>query len=314
MEYRHIPVMLSEVLNFSAVQLGDKVIDCTLGGAGYTQALAEAVGETGQVFSFDLDPLAIKNAQTIIHKKKIKNIKLINDNFANLQNNLLQLGQTNDFQAIVMDLGLSSAQLDDEQRGFSFRFDAPLNMSFAGEHNNKTEEIINLYSEKKLEKIIREYGEERYAKNIARAIVIARQSVAIKTTKELVEIIKKVLPYKYRYNSRIHFATKTFQALRIASNEELDNLTKVLPQALNLLRSGGRLLVVSFHSLEDRIVKNFFKKESRDCLCPPEIPVCRCEHQAQIKIITKKPVLATQEENEKNPRARSAKLRVAEKK
>ena len=241
---------------------------------------------------------------------------MINDGFDNLQARLAEIEETDNFDAVVMDLGLSSAQLADERRGFSFQNDSVLDMTFGGdgENGNNTQEIVNYTRERELEKIISQYGGEKFARRISAGIVKARKIAEIKRTGELVNIIEDSIPASYVNNSKIHFATRTFQAIRIASNDELIRLEKVLPQALNILKPGGRLSVVSFHSLEDRIVKQFFKKENRDCICPPEIPVCRCEHQSKIKIISKKPIVASALEVKNNPRSRSAKLRIGEKK
>ncbi len=318
MNYIHKSVMLKEILDNIDLKKGDKVVDCTLGGAGYTSAFSVKVGSKGRVISFDLDNLAIKNAEKIIKDNNYDNITLINDSFHNLKLGIKKIFKDEDvqnFKAVVMDLGLSSAQLDDMSRGFSFLKDAPLDMTFggSGEDKNTTQEIINNKSEKELEKIIKNYGEERFAKNIALGIIKARRIKKIQRSQELVDIIRGSIPGSYAQNSKIHFATRTFQAFRIASNDELSRLKKVLPQALDILKLGGKLAVVSFHSLEDRIVKHFFKMESRDCICLPEIPLCKCGHKAKIKIITKKPLAASKEEIKNNPRARSAKLRIAEK-
>ncbi len=323
--YEHIPVMLKEVLAYFNPQPGQYFIDCTLGGAGYTFAIAERIGKTGKIISIDLDEVAIKNAKTIINKNKYlsaqagKNIILTHDNFKNLSQIIKKYfkkdSQSAKFTGIVFDLGLSQAQLQDRHRGFSFQLDGPLDMSFGQTPDGKqqtAEYIVNNWRYEELEKILREYGEERFAKRIARAIVKTRRNTLIKTTRQLVGIIKKVVPKKYLY-SKIHPATRTFQALRIAVNDELENLKQALPQAVNLLGNGGKIIVISYHSLEDRIVKNFFKQESRDCICPPGVPNCRCQHKAKLKIITKKVIRPGREEIMHNPQARSAKLRVAEK-
>lgn len=317
MIYEHIPVMLPEVLKYLNPLPGQKFIDCTLGGGGYTFALAQKVGDHGKVIALDADKLAIANANEIIKKNKIKNVILKHENFRKLQttiNEISQEGKQNkniQFDGIVFDLGLSSAQLKDRSRGFSFQLDSPLNMAF-GDEEERTGQIINQYSQSDLEKIFREYGEERFSLQIAKKIVEARKMQDIKTTAELVEIIRTAIPKKFQFG-KTHPATKVFQALRIETNQELDSLREVLPQALALLKSGGRLVIVSFHSLEDRIVKHFFKDMSRDCICPKKAPVCICKHRAQLKIITKKPILPSPEEVKKNPRSRSAKLRTAEK-
>ena len=320
MTYKHVPVMLDEIIEYLNPESGQYFIDCTLGGGGYTFKIAELIGDKGLVLAIDMDNLAIKNAEEKFKDKKLNNIILAHDNFRNLQSIISEkipkkfiLKEEYDiFDGIVFDLGLSSAQLNDQSRGFSFRRNAPLNMAFGDIEDRNTEKIINKFSLRALTKIFREYGEERYAHSIAQGVVKSRKGKEIKTTAELVEIISKNIPGFYK-NKRIHFATKVFQALRIATNGEIKNIGEVLPQALKLLKPGGRIVVVSFHSLEDRVVKHFFKKESIDCICPPEIPICQCDHQKQIKIITKKPLRPKEEEINKNPRARSALLRVAEK-
>ena len=262
-----------------------------------------------------MDELAISNAEKIIKSEYLDNVTLINDSFHNLKSNLQDLGVEENFSAVVMDLGLSSAQLDGRKRGFSFQVDAPLDMTFggSGEGSSITQDIVNYKKEKELEIIISQFGEERFARRIAGAIVKARRIKEIERSGELLEIIREAVPKSYVNSNKLHFATRTFQAIRIASNDELTRLEEVLPQALDVLGLGGKLAVVSFHSLEDRIVKQFLKAESRDCICPPEIPICVCDHKAKIKIVTKKPVIAGKEETKNNPRARSAKLRVGEK-
>ncbi|MDD4902460.1 MAG: 16S rRNA (cytosine(1402)-N(4))-methyltransferase RsmH [Patescibacteria group bacterium] len=310
MEYQHTPVMLKEVMEYLKPQQGGYFIDGTLGGGGYTGALSEIVGEQGKVLAIDLDEQAIANTA----QKKLNNVILVKDNFVNLASIIadnIEAGKL--FDGFVLDLGLSSFQLADLKRGFSFREDSPLDMAFNSTGDDRrTRAIVNDWHEEDLARIIFTYGEEKHARRIARGIVERRREAGIETTGDLVEIIKKAIPRRL-WNERVHPATKTFQALRIAVNHELENLEKVLPQAVAALKSGGRLAIISFHSLEDRIVKDYFKKESRDCLCPPEIPICRCGHQASLKIITKKPLLPTAEEININPRSRSAKMRVAEK-
>ncbi len=310
MEYKHTPVMLNEVLEYLAPKRGGYFIDCTLGGGGYTIALSQIAGNSGKILAIDLDKDAISNAKT----KKLKNVIFANDNFSNLSEIIKEkFGEDTLFDGIVLDLGLSSYQLEDNRRGFSFRVDsAPLDMSFNQDNVDKTKEIINKASEKELEKIIREYGEEKNAYKIAREIVNTRKDKIIETAGELKEAVERVT-LKKDLNKKIHPVTKTFQALRIATNEELESLRQVLPQAISHLKKGGKLIVVSFHSLEDRIVKHFFKQEARECVCPPKLPVCRCDHQKILNIITKKIVIASEDEIKKNPRSRSAKMRVAQK-
>jgi 16S rRNA (cytosine1402-N4)-methyltransferase len=263
-----------------------------------------------------MDEKAIERAERIIKKKKIKNIILENDNFGNIQKiyDKNWKDKISGLAGIVFDLGLSSDQLKDADRGFSFNADAPLNMAFGQKTEGKsTEDLVNYGREEELARILKEYGEERFANRIAKGIVAERRIKRIETTGSLVEAVRKSTPSFYRNNKKIHFATKTFMALRIATNDEFENLRKALPAAFGLLKPGGRIAVVSFHSLEDRIVKNFFRDESRDCLCPPELPACVCGHTAGLKILTKKPIAPSLEEVKDNPRARSAKLRAAEK-
>lgn len=308
--------MLKEALEYLNPRQRQNFIDCTLGGAGYAIAIAKQVGKDGKVLAIDLDKLAIDNAKRIIEKYKYKNIILANDNFKNLSKIVEKYFSNKkfaEFHGIVFDLGLSSAQLQDRDRGFSFQLDAPLNMAFGETAGETTEHIVNNRRAEELERIFKEYGEERFAKKIARKIVEYRKLKSIKTTGQMVEIIKSALPKKYLF-ARIHPATRVFQALRIATNKELENLEQALPQAMDLLAPKGRIAVVSYHSLEDRIVKNFFRTESRDCVCPPNYPACRCHHTARLKILTPRVVRASEEEVLNNPRARSAKLRVAEKK
>ena len=294
MTYQHIPVMLDEVIEYLQPKPGKKYIDCTLGGAGYTITLAKLVGQSGQVIGIDLDEMAISNAQKLINEKKLQNITLINDNFKNLETIIGEnISPEAQFDGIVFDLGLSSAQLDDEVRGFSFKGERPLDMSFGPANQKSTEEIVNHYDLLELTKIFQDYGEEKHAYRIAKAIVAARRVKRIKTTADLVSVIEDCIPFRYR--SKIHPATRVFQALRMETNEELMSLAEVLPSAIKLLKPQGRLVVVSFHSGEDRIVKRFLKGE------------------VNIKILTKRPLIPTEAETEGNPRARSAKLRAAEK-
>jgi 16S rRNA (cytosine1402-N4)-methyltransferase len=310
MDYQHTPVMLKEVMEYLKPQQGGYFIDGTLGGGGYTSALAEIAGAAGKVLAIDLDEQAIANTA----EKGLANAVLINDNFANLAEIIAANFEAGSlFDGFVLDIGLSSFQLADIRRGFSFREDSPLDMSFGSSGDNlRTREIVNSYREEDLAKILFDYGEEKHARRIAKGIVERRKLGRIETTGDLVEIIKKAIPRRL-WSERVHPATKTFQALRIVVNRELESLEKVLPQAAAALKPGGRIVIISFHSLEDRIVKDYFKTESRDCLCPPEIPLCRCGHLASLRILTKKPLPPTEEEIKANPRSRSAKLRAAEK-
>lgn len=328
MKYQHTPVMLKEAVEYLQPKIGDVVVDCTLGGGGYTVAIAKKVGEKGKVVAIDADELAIENAECRIKNAEclnaeLNNVKIVHANFKDLQK-IIQKNRIKRVNGIVFDLGLSLAQLQDRNRGFSFNMDTSIDMSFGMQNvlnaecriqnakcgdGLRTENIVNKWKLEKLEEIIRNYGEERYARRIARAVVKARP---VQSAKQLAEIIAKAVPKSYEHG-RIHPATRTFQALRIATNDELNNLQKALPQAVDILSQGGRLVVVSYHSLEDRIVKSFFKQEAKRCICPPEVPVCRCKHEPRVRIITKKVVVPSEDEVNKNPRARSAKMRVIEK-
>lgn len=314
MEYQHIPVMLNDVLGALEPKPGQMFIDCTLGGAGYTLALAEAVGPHGKVLAIDLDDLAIANAKQKIKLAGVSNIVLVQDNFRNLQT-IVSENFPEGFQVdgVVMDLGLSSAQLDDESRGFSFQGERSLDMAFNQDGHTAiaTTTIVNRYPLERLTHIFREYGEEPKAYQIAKKIIERRRKNWLKTTGQLIDIISEVIKPNPRL--RINPATKIFQALRMETNRELEALKEVLPAAIGILKPGGKLAVVSFHSGEDKIVKNFLKTESIDCICPSSVPVCVCSHQASVKILTKKPISVSDRESNLNPRARSAKLRLAQK-
>ncbi|MBU1933765.1 16S rRNA (cytosine(1402)-N(4))-methyltransferase RsmH [Patescibacteria group bacterium] len=303
--------MLNQVIAILNPQFGQKFIDCTLGGGGYSKAILERIGQDGQVLAIDIDGLAITNAK-LNFKTEIKNKKLIlaHENFKNLRIIAEKYFEEDiKFNGIVLDLGLSSAQLEDKHRGFSFNIPvAPLGMNFGEQIGETAENIINSRNAEDLAKIFKDYGEEKFAYKIALAIVNERQLNRIVTAGKLVEIIMNVAPK--RFQSKIHPATKIFQALRIAVNQELENLQAVLPQAISLLKIGGKLIIISYHSLEDRIVKQYFKQESKDCLCPPIMPICRCGHKANLKILTHKILRPVEQEILKNPRSRSARLRA----
>src|SRR5680860_26768 len=292
MEYKHVPVMLKEVLYHLNVKPGGNYIDCTLGGAGYTVAIAKAVGKKGKVLALDMDPVAIKNAKNKIKEEKLENIVLVRSNFKNIEKVAAKhFKKKHDISGIVFDLGLSSFQLADTKRGFSFQHDAPLDMAFGKQSEKFTEDIVNRYKIEDLTKIFREYGEDKYAYKIAKAIILKRKEGRILNTLKLAELIKEQYPKRSHY--RIHPATKVFQALRMETNQELDNLRMALPLVAKLLKYKGRLVTVSFHSGEDRIVKLFLKESE------------------QLMAITKKPLLPSLEEQSRNPRSRSAKLRSA---
>lgn len=303
--------MLKEAMEYLAIEPGDNYIDCTLGGGGYSQAILGRLGESGKVLAIDLDDLAIANAKLNL---KFSNLILAQENFKNLSIIVKKyFTAETKFAGIIFDLGLSGAQLEDRARGFSFNLiGAPLGMNFGEEIQETAENIINSLDAEELAKIFKDYGEEKFAYKIALAIAAERRINRIITTDQLVKIITGVIPKRFQ-GWKIHPATKIFQSLRLAVNQELENLREALPRAVSLLKPGGRLVVISYHSLEDRIVKRYFKQEAKDCLCPPARPVCQCGHQALLKILTPKVLRPTGEEVLNNPRARSAKLRAAEK-
>jgi len=310
MTFFHQPVMLEEVLHYLNPQLGDNFIDCTLGGGGHASAILERIGPQGKLLGIDLDPLAIQATKETT--KNSKNLILVQDNFRNL-NKIADVYKFDKIDGILLDLGLSSGQLQDHQRGFSFLAEGRLDMRFGQQTDLTAEKILNTYSQKELSEIFKNFGEEHLAWPIAKKIVEMRRIESINSPNQLVEIVAAVYKKYYRGKSKVNPATKIFQALRMSVNEEIENLKQVLPQAVGRLKTGGRIAVISFHSLEDKIVKGFFKQESRDCICPPQLPICGCKHQKTLKIITRKPLVPSEEEVAVNPRARSAKLRLAEK-
>lgn len=306
---QHVPVLLTEVLHGLQPQPGQMFIDGTLGGGGYTRAIAAAVGPTGQVVAIDRD----SNALELFTAAGVpSNVTLVHDSFAHLDQICDQTGPSN-YAGIVCDLGLSTDQLSDRARGFTFTGAETLDMRFDTESTEPpAADILNTWSVQQLRLMLATAGEEPLALPIARAIVSTRTSTPITTPEQLAQIVAGVYHQHFSRPSRIHPATRTFQALRITVNGELDALRDFLPQAVSTLAPGGRIAIVSFHSLEDRIVKDFFRQASRDCLCPPNSPICRCGHTAQLKIVTKKPIVPSSKELVANPRSRSAKLRVAE--
>jgi 16S rRNA (cytosine1402-N4)-methyltransferase len=309
----HIPVMLEEVIDNLQVKKGDFCIDGTMGAMGYTKQLLKEVVKEGMIVSLDLDEKAIAEANKFKNEKSLDNLIIEHSNFKNIKEVVSKhFSLQQKFNCIVVDLGLSSDQLYDKDRSFSFQSDAPLDMAFSETELNDTKRIVNDYSQRELERIIKDYGEERFAKSISTNIVKERKQEAIQSGKDLQRVIAKSVPKRF-WPKNVNVATKTFQALRIATNEELQNLEEFLPQAIELLRSQGRLAVVSFHSLEDRIVKHYLKQEAKDCICPPQAPICVCGHSAKIKIIEPKGITPSEEELKRNPRSRSARLRIAQK-
>ncbi len=307
MEYRHEPVLLKEVINFLAPKPGGLYLDCTVGGGGHTWALAARAGTTGRVIGIDRDPTALEAAGKRLEPFSSR-VSLVRGDFKDLKGLLEKLG-VRAVDGVVFDLGVSSLQLDDPGRGFTYQKDAPLDMRMDPGARTTAADLVNELPVTALTRIIKSYGEERWARRIAEAIVSARRRGRIERTGELVEIIKGAIPAAARRRGP-HPARRTFQALRIATNEELTNLDKALEVAVEFCRPGGRVCVISFHSLEDRIVKKTFQKLAADCTCPPGIPVCRCNGKKQVEVLTTKPVTASPAEVRWNPRARSAKLRA----
>lgn len=292
----HTSVLLQESIDGLNLSPGKIALDGTLGGGGHSLLIANKISPNGFLIALDRDPVALKRGGERLKDSNCK-FEILNENFRNLDRALLKTG-IRKADAILLDIGVSSFQFDDEGRGFSFRKDEPLSMAMEGESAELTAyDVVNEWSEESLADIIYGYGEEKFARRIAKAVLDKRERSSIKTTGELAEIIKSAYPAKLR-NGKIHPATKTFQAIRIAVNDELGSLSEALPKAVEALSVGGRLAVISFHSLEDRIVKNFFKE---------------AEKESKVRIITKKPIVPCEEEEKSNPRARSAKLRIAEK-
>lgn len=301
----HKPVLYQEIIHALHPHAGGFYVDGTLGAGGHAWGILDASSPDGRLLGFDLDPQALTLAREKLAPFEGRFI-LVHASYTTLAEQLDSLGWDS-VDGIVLDLGLSSMQLRAVERGFSFQTDGPLDMRFDPGAATRAADLVNHLPESELADLIYQYGEERYARRIAAAIVAARP---IDTTGELVELVAKAVPGG---RSRIHPATRTFQALRIATNDELGSIKAVLPSAVESLKAGGRLAVIAFHSLEDRIVKRYFRRESQDCICPPEQPICTCEHCARIKEIARKPIRPTQAEIDSNPRARSARLRVAEK-
>ena len=320
MEGSHVPVLLKEVLKYLNPRPDQNFIDLTLGGGGHAAAILERTAPGGLLVGVDWDKNALAAAKDKLEPYK-ERVFFFQDNFKNINKIKNERFADTKISGVLLDLGLSSLALGDGSRGFSFLTSGELDMRFnPGEGGITAADILNTYSFEKLSQIFREYGEDRFYKLIAAKVIQCRANQKYTKTKQLVSAVLQVYKEKLRSKSEVpylksglHPATKIFQALRIAVNDDLGNLKTVLPAALSLLGKKGRLAVISFHSLEDRIVKNFFRAESRDCLCLPDLPVCQCHHQKTLKILTKKPVGPSFEEIKENPRSRSAKMRVAEK-
>lgn len=309
MNFEHIPVLLNEVLEDLDIKEDGIYVDGTLGGAGHSLEIVKRLS-TGKLIGIDQDENALKKAGKVLEDYKDK-IILVHNNYENIDIVLEELGITK-IDGMLLDIGVSSHQLDEETRGFSYNKDAPLDMRMDRTSSFTAWDVVNNYSQEELEKIIWDYGEDRWAKRIAEFIVLERNIKKIDTTFELVTAIKKAIPSQVRRETG-HPGRKVFQAIRIEVNRELDVLINGIPKIVNSLKPGGRLAIITFHSLEDRIVKNSYRDLYNDCICPPEFPQCICDKNREIEIITRKPTIPTKKEIEVNPRSRSAKLRVAEK-
>lgn len=308
MEFHHISVLLNEVLDGLSIKPDGIYVDGTLGGAGHSLEIAKRL-RNGKLIGIDQDPAALEKSKEVL-ADYMDRVILIHSNYSGIKRVLREIG-FDKVDGILLDLGVSSHQLDTEERGFSHNKDAPLDMRMDTTGGFTAWDVVNTYSEGELEKILLEYGEEKWARRIAQFIVNERQEKTIDTTFELVSVIKKAIPKKVRMEGH-HPAKKTFQAIRIEVNRELEVLTGAITDMVECLNPGGRLAIITFHSLEDRIVKEAFKELYKDCICPPELPKCVCDKRREIDIITRKPLTPSKEELEYNPRSRSAKLRVAE--
>ena len=311
MEFKHRSVLLEETVNGLNIKPDGIYVDGTLGGGGHAYEICRRLGNKGSIVGIDQDEAAIE-AAGIRLKDFGEKVTIVRSNYCEMKSVLQGLG-IDKVDGIVLDLGVSSYQLDTAERGFSYREDAPLDMRMDRRQTMTGRDIVNDYSEKDLYRVIRDYGEDKFAKNIAKHIVIEREKRSIETTGQLTEIIRGAIPMKFQKKSG-HPAKRTFQAIRIELNRELDVLKNSLDEMIDLLNPGGRLCIITFHSLEDRIVKSAFKKNEDPCTCPKDFPVCVCGKVSKGSILTRKPILPSEEELEENSRSKSAKLRIFERK
>ena len=309
MKFNHTSVLLQETIDGLNIRPDGVYVDGTLGGGGHSYEIASRLSDRGQLIGIDQDEAAITAAGERL-KEFGDRVIIVRSNYRNTKS-ILQSLQIEKIDGMMLDLGVSSYQLDTEERGFSYRYDAPLDMRMDKRQTLTARDIVNGYSEMELFRVIRDYGEDKFAKNIAKHIVAARQQSPIETTGQLNEIIKAAIPAKMRAEGG-HPSKRTYQAIRIECNKELEGLRDSLEELIGLLNPGGRLCIITFHSLEDRIVKSAFKKAENPCTCPPSFPVCVCGKVSQGKVITNKPILPGEEELERNSRAKSAKLRIFE--
>ena len=309
MEFKHKSVLLNETIDGLNIKPDGIYVDGTLGGGGHAYEVCRRLGEKGSIIGIDQDAAAIEAASARL-KDGGEKVTIVRSNYCDMKSKLHELG-IDKVDGIVLDLGVSSYQLDTAERGFSYREDAPLDMRMDTRQKMTARDIVNDYTEADLYRVIRDYGEDKFAKNIAKHIVQARAVKPVETTAELSEIIRASIPMKFQKKSG-HPAKRTFQAIRIELNRELDVLRDSLDDMIDLLNPGGRLCIITFHSLEDRIVKSAFRKNENPCTCPPDFPVCVCGKKSKGSIITKKPILPSEEELEYNSRSKSAKLRIFE--
>ena len=309
MEFQHKSVLLEETIEGLHIRPDGTYVDGTLGGGGHAYEIAKRLGDKGSIIGIDQDAAAIE-AAGIRLKDFGEKVTIVRSNYCEMKSQLRRL-RIDRVDGIILDLGVSSYQLDTAERGFSYREDAPLDMRMDTRQERTARDIVNDYSEMELYRVIRDYGEDKFAKNIAKHIVAARSKAPIETTGQLSGIIRQSIPMKYQKMSG-HPAKRTFQAIRIELNRELDVLKDSLDDMIDLLNPGGRLCIITFHSLEDRIVKSAFRKNEHPCTCPPDFPVCVCGKVSKGKVITRKPILPTKEEQEYNSRSKSAKLRIFE--
>lgn len=308
MEFKHIPILKDEIIENLNILPNGIYVDCTVGGAGHSREIAKKLNANGTLICFDQDIEALKVSQERLKDFNCKKI-FIHSNFHNYMEKLHDY-EIDSVDGVLIDLGVSSYQLDNKERGFSYMSDAELDMRMNQTQEFSAKNVVNDYSEQKLTKILFEYGEEPLTKNIVRAIIRYRQEKEISSTQELVDIINSCVPVKVRIDKSS--LKRVFQAIRIEVNSELDGLKEVLFDIISSLKIGGRFCVLTFHSLEDRIVKNVFKLESTSCVCPPKTPICICGHVAKVKLVNKKPIVASEKEQAENSRSKSAKLRIIE--
>ncbi len=311
MEFAHITVLLNEAVDALMPERGGVFVDCTAGGGGHSEAILKRLPEESLLISLDRDDRAIGRCRERLSVYGDAS-KVVKTNYSEIGKVLDDLG-IEKIDGVLWDLGVSSVQLDERERGFSYSHDAPLDMRMDRSGGKTAADVVNTYSEEELRRIIFDWGEEKFSQRIASAIVSARSEKPIETTLELSDIVTNAIPLGARKKENQHPAKRTFQAIRIEVNDELSIIEPSLKTAIERLRSGGRAAVITFHSLEDRITKQTFSDLAKDCICPPSIPVCVCNHRASLRLISKKAIVPTPEELNENPRSRSAKLRVAQK-